>query len=85
MGPAAYACQPDPGNRMVRRDAGRNSRYVGQVTEVPEADRQEQDLPVVFDDFDEDDDAVEPAIGDDVPEADAVEQAQVVPLDDDYE
>ncbi|MEV6970787.1 hypothetical protein AB0M47_37370 [Hamadaea sp. NPDC051192] len=55
------------------------------MTEVPEADRQEQDLPVVFDDFDEDDDAVEPAIGDDVPEADAVEQAQVVPLDDDYE
>ncbi|NUR69381.1 MAG: hypothetical protein HOU81_01030 [Hamadaea sp.] len=53
------------------------------MTEVPDADRQEQDLPVVFDD--EDEQPVEPEIGDDVPEADAVEQARAVPLDDDYE
>ncbi|MEV0270434.1 hypothetical protein AB0H43_16760 [Hamadaea sp. NPDC050747] len=53
------------------------------MTEVPDADRQDQELPVVFDD--EDDASVEPEIGDDVPEADAVEQAQVVPLDDEYE
>jgi hypothetical protein len=53
------------------------------VTEVPDADRQEQTISAVLDD--EDEAAIEPAVGEDVPEADAVEQAQVVPLDDDYD
>jgi hypothetical protein len=53
------------------------------VTEVPDADRQEQNTPAVPDD--EDDTNTMPAMADDVPEADAVEQAQVVPLDDEDE
>jgi len=83
MGLIAYACQPVRRNRVVRRDGTLRSGYVDDVTEVPDADRQEQAIPAVLDD--EEEIPVEPSVGDDVPEGDAVEQAQVVPLDDDYE
>jgi hypothetical protein len=52
--------------------------YGEEVTEVPEADAQEQTIPIDPDD----EETFTPAIGDDVPEADAVEQAIPVPLDD---
>ena len=61
--------------------AGR-SEYGGLVTEVPDADQQEQLTPV----FSEDDEDFEPPrVADDVPEADAIEQSIIVPLLEDDE
>jgi len=51
------------------------------VTEVPDADRQEQSVLAIPDD---EDDSL-PTTADDVPEADALEQSRAVPLDEDYE
>lgn len=63
----------------------RGCRYGGEVTEVPDADFQEQQLPVRFDDALDDEDEEFAGARDDVPEADAQEQARVVPLDEDEE
>ena len=62
------------------RITARRCGYGGRVTEVPDADRQEQSLLAVPDEED-----VPPTTADDVPEADAVEQSRVVPLDEEYE
>lgn len=51
--------------------------------EAPDGDVAEQELPV--DPQLESDELTEPIVGDDVPEADAVEQAQPVPLDEEDE
>jgi hypothetical protein len=63
------------------RIIGRPGGYGGRVTEVPDADRQEQSVLAIPDD---EDDSL-PTTADDVPEADALEQSRAVPLDEDYE
>lgn len=66
------------------RSAHRTDKGYGEeVTEVPDADKFEQIRPAILEDGEDDADPAPPEPGDDVPEADAVEQSIEVPIDED--
>jgi hypothetical protein len=64
-------------HHLLANDAPR--AYGERVTEVPEGDAHEQNIPVEPDD----EEFEPPAVGLDVPEADAIEQSIPVPADED--